>query len=324
MSPLLRALALALSFIVASASAWAQQPKAIPIVGLMSFVAASDDPAYDAFRQGLRELGYLEGRNVRIEFRNALGHADRLPGLAEELVRLKPDVIVLGNPIAARAVMRASSTTPIVIVASDPLGSGLVTNLAHPGGNLTGLSTITTELGAKRLQLLKETIPGLNRLAVLWHQLSTIDKRVDELKAAAASLSIELKVVKAQAPEEFSAAFAEFRQARVQALYLIESPLFYGHRRTLAAMALHARLPTMYSTKVFPADGGLMSYGADFQVLARQAAGYVDKILKGAKPGDLPIEQATKLEFVINLKTAKGLNLMIPPSVLTRADEIIR
>jgi putative ABC transport system substrate-binding protein len=316
---------LLLALAVVTLAAWAQQPNEPPIVGLMSFVAPSNDSAYEAFRQRLRELGYVEGRNVRIEFRNAQGHADRLPELAGELVRLKADVIVVGNPAAAIALKHATSTIPIVMASFDPIASGLVTNLAHPGGNITGLSTMATELSAKRLQLLKETIPGLTRVAVLWHEYTPTSRKVlEDIKAAAPSLSIQVKVVKAQTPEEFSPAFAEISRAHVQALYLIESPLFYGYRKMLATLALKARLPAIYGTRSFAEDGGLMSYGADILDQARRAAGYVNKILKGAKPSDLPIEQATKLELVVNLKTAKTLGLMIPTSILARADEVIR
>jgi putative ABC transport system substrate-binding protein len=184
---------------------------------------------------------------------------------------------------------------------------------------------MASELGPKRLQLLKETIPALTRVAILWHDYTpTIGKSVDKLKAVASSLSVEVKVLKVEKPEEFGAAYAEASRAHVQAIYILESPLFYGHRRTLAALALQARLPAIYGTKVFAEDGGLMSYGADILDQARRAAGYVDKILKGAKAGDLPIEQTTKLELVINLKTAKALGITIPESILLRADEVIR
>jgi putative ABC transport system substrate-binding protein len=322
-----RLLALALLLAAAPTGAWTQQPNTPPIVGLMSFAAFSDDPAYEAFRGALRDLGYMEGRSVRIEFRTAQGHADRLPTLAEELVQLKADVIVVGNTPAARAVKRATSTIPIVIVSTDPVASGLVTNLARPGGNLTGLSTMTTELSAKRLQLLKETVPQLARVAVLWNPTTPLapfqSKVIEDLKAAAPSMSIELKIVTVQAPEEFNTAFKDISRAQVQALYLVESPLFYGHRKTLAALALQARLPAIYGTKAYANDGGLMSYGPSNPDLFRRAATYVDKILKGARPADLPVEQPTKFELVINLKTAKALGLTIPPSLLQRADQVI-
>jgi putative ABC transport system substrate-binding protein len=297
-------------------------------VGLMSVAAAPDDPIWEAFRGGLRELGYVEGRSIRIEFRTAQGRADRLPSLAEELVQLRADVIVVGNTASAQAVKRATSTIPIVIATSDPIASGLVTNLARPGENVTGVSTMTTELSAKRLQLLKETMPRLTRVGVLWNPATPLSpfqaKVIEDVRTAAASMAIKLKIVSVGTPEKFNGAFTDVSRAHVQAVYLVENPLFYAHRKALAALALQARLPAIYGTRAFADDGGLMSYGADYADQARRAAAYVDKILKGAKPGDLPIEQATKLELVINLKTAKALGLTIPQSVLARADEVIR
>lgn len=297
------------------------------IVGLISYAATADDPSYKAFREALRDLGYVEGRSIRIEFRTAEGHADRLPGIAEDLAQLKADVVVVGNSRAAQAVKRATPTTPIVIVSSDPIGTGLVTNLSRPEGNITGLSTMTTDLTAKRVQLLKETIPRLTRLGVLWNPTNPPSpfqaKIVEDLKTAATLLGIELKMVTAATVQQFSTAIAEIRRAHVQALYLVENPMFYAHRKTLATLALQARLPAIYGTRVFAEDGGLMSYGANYSDQARRAASYVDRILRGAKPGDLPIEQATELQLVVNLKTAKALGLRIPQSILARADEVI-
>ena len=321
-------LALALNLAVAATHAWAQQPNKISIVGYLALAAGPDDPIVMAWRQGLRELGYVDGQNIRFEFRGAQGHPDRLPGLAEELVKLNVDVIFAANALGAQALRRATSTIPIVIALVDPVASGLVTNLAHPGENVTGLSSMTTELMNKRLQLLKETIPQLTRVAVLWNPATPPTpweaKRVDDLKAVAPSLSIELKFVVARTPEEFSAAFSAVRRARVQAIYLIESALFYFHRMTLAKLALEARLPTIYGTRAFADEGGLMSYGVNYADQMRRSAGYIDRILKGAKPGDLPIEQPTKFELVVNLKTATALGLKIPQSILARADEVIR
>ena len=321
-------LALALNLVIASTVAWAQQPNRIPVVGWLAATAGPDDPLVEALRQGLRELGYVEGRNIKLEFRTAQGHPDRLPGLAEELVQVNVDVIFVATPLAAQALRRATSTIPIVVALFDPVANGLVTNLAHPGGNVTGLSSMTSELYSKRLQLLKESIPGLARVAVLWNP-ATIPtplqtKIVEDLKAAARSLSIELKFVVAQTPEEFDAAFSAVSRARAQALYLLESPLFYVHRMTLAKLASKARLPTIYGSRTFTDEGGLMSYGANYADQMRRSAGYIDKILKGAKPADLPIEQPTKFEFVVNLKTAKALGITIPQSILLQADEVIR
>jgi putative ABC transport system substrate-binding protein len=317
--------ALALSFAVATTATWAQQNK-LPIVGVLSGGARSDDATIEALRQGLRELGYLEGRTIRIEFRTGQGHVDRMPSLAEELVQLKADVIVVGNAAAAQAVKRASATIPIVMVASDLVGTGLVTDLAHPGGQVTGLSSVTTELHAKRLQLLKEAIPRLTRVAVLWNpdMAPWQTKALEELKAAASSLSIELRFVGVRTPETSDAAFSTASRGHAQALYLLENPLFFYQRKALAKLALKARLPAMYGTRAFADEGGLMSYGVNYVDQVHRAAGYVDKILKGARPGDLPIEQPTKFELVVNLKTAKALGLTIPEPILIRADEVIR
>ena len=321
-------LAFALNLAIAATHAWAQQTNKIPIVGYLAHAAGPDDPLVMTWRQNLRELGYVDGQNIKVEFRTAQGHADRLPDLAEELVRLNADVIFVASYPGAEALRRATSTIPVVVALLDPVAAGLVTNLAHPGGNVTGLSGMGAEIRTKRLQLLKETIPGLTRVAVLWAPstppMPWEAKMVDDLKAAARSLSIELKFVVAQSPEEFSAAFSAVRLAHVQAIYLFESATFYVHRMTLVKLALKARLPTIYGTRALPDDGGLMSYGVNYADQMRRSAVYIDKILKGAKPGDLPIEQATKLELVINLKTAKALNITIPQSILLQADEVIR
>ena len=321
-------LALVLNLVFASTVAWAQQPSRIPVVGVLQSAAGPDDPLFGVLRHSLRELGYVEGRTIRIEHRTAQGHPDRLPGLAEELVKLNADVIFVSNPQGAQALQRATSAIPIVVALFDPVASDLVTNLAHPGGNVTGLSSLNIELRAKRLQLLKETIPRLARVAVLWNPAmlpTPLHARfVEDLKAAARSLSIELKLVVAQKPDEFDAVFLAVSRAHAQALYLIENPLFYVHRMTLAKLALKARLPAIYASRTFADEGGLMSYGADYADQMRRSAGYIDKILKGAKPGELPIEQPTEVELVVNLKTAKALGITIPESILLRADEVIR
>ena len=318
---------LLLTLLVAIPSAFAQVSDGPRIVGLISYAATADDPSYKAFREALRELGYVEGRSIRVEFRTAQGQEDRLTTIADELADLKPDVVVLGNSRAVRAVRHAMPNTPIVIVSSDPLGTGLVKNLSRPEGNITGLSTMTTDLTAKRVQLLKETLPRLTRLGVLWNPTNPPSpfqtKIVEDLKAAATSLGIELKMATAATVQQFSTAIAEITRAQVQALYLVENPMFYAHRKALASLALQFRLPAIYGTKLFAEDGGLMSYGANYSDQARRAAAYVDKILRGFKPEDLPIEQATELQLVVNLKTAKALGLTIPQSVLARADEVI-
>jgi putative ABC transport system substrate-binding protein len=221
--------------------------------------------------------------------------------------------------------MNATSTIPIVIATSDPVSAGLVTNLARPGGNVTGLSTMTSELYGKRLELLKETIPGLKRVGLVWHPFSpTMEKFTERVKAIAPTLSLKVIPIKVEDAAEFESAFTGASRARIQAVYLAESPLFYARRAVLARLALKARLPSLYGTSAYVNDGGFMSYGADFTDQARRTAEYVDKILKGAKPGDLPIEQSAKVQLAINLKTAKALGLTVPQSVLARADQVVQ
>jgi putative ABC transport system substrate-binding protein len=278
------------------------------------------------FRQGLRDAGYAEGGDVVIEWRSANGDYDRVPELVADLVQRKVDVIVADSTKAALAAKQATSTIPIIMaVVADPVGSGLVASLARPGGNVTGLSLMLAEISAKQLQLLKETIPRLTRVAVLrnlanpWHT-----KVVEDLKAVAPSLSIELSVVGVRTPEEIGPAFSAISRARAQALYVIGDSLFFAHRATLLKLASKARLPTIYPARENVDAGGLLSYGPNFGDLFRRSAGYVDKILKGAKPGNLPIEQPTKFELVVNLKTAKALGLKIPDSLLVQATEVIK
>jgi putative ABC transport system substrate-binding protein len=275
------------------------------------------------FRQGLWDAGYAEGRDVVIEWRFDY---NRIPELVDDLVQRKVEVIVVTTTLAAQAVKRATSTIPIVMVfVADPVGSGLVASLAHPGGNVTGLSLMMADLSAKRLQLLKEAIPRVARVAVLWNPDTPYHTKViQDLKAVAPSLSVELSFVAARAPEQLGPAFSAVSRARAQALWVIEDPVFYNRRMTLVKLASKARLPIIYWVKEFADAGGLMSYGANYSDLMRRSVWFVDKILKGAKPADLPVEQPTKFEFVINLKTAKALGLTIPQSVLVRADEVIK
>ena len=321
-------LAMGIIIAIAPIVSWTQQTNRVPIVGILQLATGPADPVNEGFKQGLQELGYVEGRNIRIEFRTAQNDADRLPGLAEELVQLRVDVIVVMNAQTARAVKRATSTIPIVTALFDPVSSGLVTDLAHPGGNVTGFTVMWQELAAKRLQVLKETVPRITRVGVLRNPVMSSApgraKFVEDLDSVARSLSIELKFVDAQTPVEFDAAFLALSRARAQALYLVDSPLFYVHRTTLAKLALKEKLPTISAMRPYVDEGGLMSYGADWPDQLRRSAVYVDKILKGAKPGDLPIEQPTKFELVVNLKTAKALGITIPQSIPLRADEVIR
>jgi len=278
------------------------------------------------FRQGLADAGYAEGRDVVIEWRSANGDFDRLPSLVAELLQRKVEVIVAYGTVAAQAAKRATSTIPIVLgVVGDPVRAGLVTNLAHPGGNITGLSMMTGELTAKRLQLLKEGIPRLTRVAVLGNPDAPYHpKAVEDLKAVAPSLAVELSFVEARTLEEFGRAFSEIGRVHAQALYVIDDALFYTHRTMLLKLVLKARLPAINAPREFADDGGLMSYGPNIGELWHRSAVYVDKILKGAKPGDMPIEQPTKFELVVNLKTARAIGITIPTSVLARADEVIK
>ena len=307
-------------------SAYAQQPTAPRHIGVLLVARSPEREEVQAFRQGLRDAGYVEGRDVVIEWRYANGDYDRIPELAADLVQRKVDVIVVEATLATQAVKRATSTIPIVLaVVADPVGSGLVANLAHPGGNVTGLSLMVADLSTKRLQLLKEAIPRLTRVAVLWNPATPYHpKVVDELKAVAPSLAIELSFVGARTPEEFGPAFSAVSRAHAQALYVLDDAFFFIHRMTLIKLGLKARLPVIYSQRNFPDAGALMSYGPNIEDLFRRSAGYVDKILKGAKPGDLPIEQPTKFEFVVNLRTAKALGLTIPQAVLLQADDVVQ
>jgi putative ABC transport system substrate-binding protein len=304
----------------------AQQQASPRRIGILVVAWSPESKEAEQFRQGLRDAGYAERRDVVLEWRFANGDYAVVPELAADLVQRNVDVIVVQSTRAAQVVKRATSTIPIVIAsAADPVASGLVASLAHPGGNITGLSPMTSELTTKRLQLLKEAIPRLARVAVLWNPDTPFHtKAVQDLKAAAPSLSIELSLVGARTPEEFDPAFSAVSRAHAQALYVMDDPFFFIHRMTLLKLASKARLPTMYGLRQYVDAGGLMSYGTNYGDLMRRSAGYVDKILKGAKPGDPPIEQPTKFELIVNLKAAKALGLSIPESILLRADEMIR
>ena len=322
----LAALAACLGLFGLAIDADAQQPASPRRIGVLLVANSPEDKYAQAFRRGLLDAGYAEGRDVVIEWRSASGDYNRVPELVDDLVQRKVDVIVVDSTVATRAAKRATSTIPIVMATiADPVGTGLVASLAHPGGNVTGLSMMTTDLSAKRLQLLKEAIPRLTRVAVLWNPDTPYHpKAIEEIKAVAPSLSIKLSFVGARTSEEFGPAFSAASRARAQALYVIIDPHFFNHRMTLLALASKARLPVIYGEKNFAEAGALMSYGPNFGDMFRQSAGYVDRILKGAKPGDLPIEQPTKFELVVNLKTAKVLGITIPQSILLRADEVIR
>ena len=303
----------------------AQQAPPSRHIGVLLNAFSPGEQAPQAFLQGLRDAGYSVGGDVLIEWRAADGDRSRLPKLAADLVQRKVDVIVVDSTPGAQAAKNATSTIAIVLaLVVDPVGSGLVGSLQRPGGNVTGLSMMTPDLTGKRLQLLQEAIPSLARVGVLQNPDFPFHTQVvRDLRAAAPSLSIELSFADARTPEEFGPALSVVGRARVQALYVIEDSLFLKDRATLLKLASQARLPVIYGERHFAEDGGLVSYGPNFGDLFYRSAGYVIKILKGAKPADLPIEQPTKFERVINLKAAKALGLTIPPALLARADEVI-
>jgi len=317
---------LALGLLLVPIPATAQQPGKVYRIGVMlgSSVSATA-PYVDAFRQGLRELGWVEGKNFALEIRAAEGKYERFPAFAAELVRLKVDVIAAAVRLAAEAAQNATRTIPIVmVVVSDPVGSGLVGSLARPGGNITGLSMLAVELSAKRLEILKEAIPQISRVAVLRNPASTDHSLVvKEVERAARLLGIQLQILQSRGPEEFEGAFSAMTRGGAEALLVPADSMFFLHRTRLADLAAKSRLPTMYALTEHAEAGGLMAYAASLRHNYYRAATYVDKILKGAKPADLPVEQPTKFELVINLKTARALGLTIPPSVLIRADRVI-
>ena len=305
----------------------AQQAKKIPTVGhlvLASFATVS--ARVEAFRQGLHDLGYVEGKTIVIEYRSADEKLDRLPELAAELVRLKVDVIVTGGDIVTRVVKEATSTIPIVMpYDNDPVGSGFVVSLSRPGGNITGLSTLSPELSGKRLELLKETVPRLSRVAVFGTSTAPVNARaLRETEVAARALGVQLQFLDVLGPKDFETAFRAASKGRPDAVINLASAVITSHRKQLIDFAAKSRLPAMYTAKEYVEDGGLVSYSANVPDLFRRAATYVDKILKDAKPGDLPVEQPTKFEMAVNLKTAKQIGLPIPASVLLRADKVIR
>jgi putative ABC transport system substrate-binding protein len=314
-------------FLTTVSPAGAQQPKKIPRIGILSAAVPPGNPARrEAFRQGLRELGYVEGKNIIIEYRFAEGKLDRLPALAAELVRLKVDVIITTGPTVTRAAKEATSTIPIVMAQDpDPVGNGFVASLARPGGNITGLATLRPELSGKRLELLKETVPKLSRLAVLG--TSTMPgnaQALSETELAAGAFGVKLQYLDVLGPKDIETAFREASKGRADAVLAVAGSVLLSQRTQIADLAVKSRLPAIYYDPQFVEAGGLMTYGVSFTDLDRRAATYVDKILKGRKPADLPVEQPMKFEFIINLKAAKQIGLTIPPNVLVRADKVIR
>jgi len=307
--------------------AQAQQPKKIPRIGYLTAVSLSANAArIEALRQGLRELGYVEGKNIIIEWRGADEKPDRLPALAAELVRLKVEVIVSGGPTVTRPVKEATTTIPIVMTFdNDPVGSGFVAGLARPGGNITGLSTLAPDIGGKQLELLKEIIPRLTRVAVIGTSTQAGNAQsLNEIEVAAGALKVQRQYLDIKDHKDIETAFQAARKGHADAVLVLISPVIFSQRKQIADLAATNRLPAIYPWPEFVEDVGLMSYGVRVTDLDRRAATYVDKILKGAKPGDLPVQQPTKFELVINLKAAKQIGLTIPPNVLARADKIIR
>jgi putative ABC transport system substrate-binding protein len=304
----------------------AQQGGTRYTIGFLSAGGAGVEAALkSAFFDGLRELGWVEGKNVVFENRNAENRLERLPELAADLVRLKVDVIAASGTLAPLAVKQATKTIPIVMTAAgDPLGSGLVASLARPGGNVTGLSLMVPDLGGKRLELLKEVVPRLSRVAVLWNAANPYAAAVfKETQAGGRTLGIEVQSLEARAPEDFERAFETVRRLLPDALITVEDPLTASYTTRIAEFTTRQQLPSLYGIREFVAAGGLMSYGTNIADLFRRAAYYVDKILKGAKPADLPVQQPTRFELVINTKTAKALGLDIPATMLATADEVI-
>jgi len=304
----------------------AQQQSTIPRVGyLFSFTPSEDTRLWEACRQGLRELGYIEGRNISIEARWADGSHKRLPDLVGDLLSRKVDVLVAAATPASVAAKAATSTTPIVIVAvADPVRVGLVASLARPGGNVTGLSLLTPELSGRRLQMITEMLPQLTRVGVLANPDNlSYAVFLDETMSAAQQIGAQIQPFHARNPDQIEQAFQSATRNNLQALVVFDDPVIWSHRKQLVALAAKTRLPVMYGYSEFVSDGGLISYGPHRPDMYRRTAAYVDKILKGDKPANLPVEQPTKFELVINLKTAKALGLTAPPSLLARADEVI-
>ena len=321
-------LLLALALLVAPLAVEAQPRGQRPRVGVLGGTAPAVNPeALDAFRQGLQELGWREGQNCLLEYRWAEGRFERLPALAAELVQLPVDVLVVlaGDP-GVRAAQSATRTIPIVMaVSADPVGTGYISSLARPGGNITGVSGLAPEVGGKRLELLKALLPQASQVAVLWNPAypgKVLEWRATQV--AADALGVTLHSVEVQRANEFGRAFATMTQAHPDALITLAEPLTIAHRREIADFARSHRLPMISQLREFAAAGGLLTYGASLPALFRRAAAYVDRILKGAKPADLPVEQPTTFELVINLKTAQALGLTIPPTLLFQADEVIR
>jgi putative tryptophan/tyrosine transport system substrate-binding protein len=317
--------ALAAALFTVCFSAQAQNPTKIHRIGYLA-ARSSPEPRDEGFRRGLRDLGYVEGKNIAIEDRYARGKIEELAGFVAEMIRLNVDVIVATGTPAAQRAKQATSVIPIVMaIGDDPVEMGLIASLAHPGGNVTGVTSLATELRGKMLELLKEVVPRLTRIGVLW---SPVDPRFvlnfKESEAVARSLGLQLQSLDVRGSDELDGAFRAAAKERAEALLMLRAPVINAHLKRIADMAMKSRIPAIHDDSVFVESGGLISYGTDFPHLYRRAAHYVDRILKGMKPADLPVEQPTRFELTINLKTAKQIGLNIPPNVLARADKVIR
>jgi len=315
--------------LMAVSFAEAQQAGKVPRIGFVGASGTSNDPRsnFNVFRQGLRDLGYVDGKNILIEYRNAEGKLDLIPILVDELVQLKIDVLVSTNPTAIRAAKQATKTIPIVMVSSvDPVATGIVDSLARPGGNITGLSLLARDLSGKRLELLTEAVPGVGRVGVLWDANSSAAAiGLKEYEAAARAMKVQLQSLEVRGPSpDLESAFQAATKGRANALITVRTSVLNRYPKRIADLAIKNRLPSMFEVNAYVEVGGLMSYANSDAESFKRAAVYVDKILKGTKPAALPVEQPKKFEFVINLKTAKALNLTIPQSVLFRADKVIR
>ncbi len=321
------AFAVVVAFAFLGAAAGAQQPTKLPRIGFLAANSPSTISArVEAFRQGLRTLGYVEGKNIVIEYRYAEGKPERIPALAAELVRLNVDIIVTAGSASTRPAKEATATIPIVMAAdSDPVGTGFVVSLASPGGNITGLSNLAPEISGKRLELLKETVPKLSRVAILGQSITPgTALALKETELAAAALKVQLQFLEVREPKDIETAFRGASKGRAEGVVLLSNPVFTSQGKLVADRAVKHRLAAISQISEFVDDDGLMSYGVSTTDLFRRAATYVDKILKGRKPADLPVEQPMKFEFIISLKAAKQIGLTIPPNVLVRADKVIR
>jgi putative tryptophan/tyrosine transport system substrate-binding protein len=313
-------LAGAVAVLAAPLAAQSQSAVRVPRIGYLSL--SSSDPIRRALNQGLRDLGYIEGQSIRVEYRSAEGRLDRLKDLATDLARLKPNVVVAGGTAATKAVEAAMASTPVVAVTGDPVGTGFAATLARPGGQITGLALLSPEMSTKWIELISEIVPRASRIALLVEPEAGRNQ-LPAIEPAAQRLRLQLLRLDIRRPEDIAQAFEEASRQGADAMVPLSSPVFANLRERIVALAARYRLPAVYEDRLFAAAGGLLSYGPSLAAVYHRAASYVDRILKGAKPGDLPIEQPTQFELVINLKTAKALGLTIPPSVLARADEVL-